>query len=323
MTKAPIKNLALLLLATFFISTSGVLGKYIAMPVAVIIWFRASLAMVFIYVYGKLKKIDFSIKSTKHYTPFFIRGLLMAVHWITYFYALKLSNLALGVLSLYTFPIIIALLEPFFLKVKFSPIYILLGLMVLTGLYILTPAFHLESSQAKGILFGVFSAFCYAIRILILKKYVAAYNGTTLMFYQTVITTILLLPTLFFMDLSGLKSQFPYLLLLALLTTAIGHSLMLHSLKFFSATTASIISSLQPIFGICIAFFLVREIPSLNTYIGGGLIILTVLIESIRSKIEQQSLLPVFPSAMPFTKNLPFLKQLFITNIDVISFYKS
>ena len=246
MTKAPIKNLALLLLATFFISTSGVLGKYIAMPVAVIIWFRASLAIVFIYVYGKLKKIDFSIKSTKHYTPFFIRGLLMAVHWITYFYALKLSNVALGVLSLYTFPIIIALLEPFFLKVKFSPIYILLGLMVLTGLYILTPAFHLESSQAKGILFGV-----------------------------------------------------------------------------FSATTASIISSLQPIFGICIAYFLVREIPSLNTYIGGGFIILTVLIESIRSKIEQQSLLPVFPSAMPFTKNLPFLKQLFITNIDVISFYKS
>lgn len=287
MSKAPIKNLALLLLATLFISTSGVLGKYIAMPVAVIIWFRASLAMVFLYVYGKFKKIDFSIKSTKHYKPFFISGVLMAVHWITYFYALKLSNVALGVLSLYTFPIMIALLEPFFLKVRFSPIYILLGLMVLAGLYILTPEFNIESSQAKGILFGVFSAFCYAIRILILKQHVAAYNGTTLMLYQTVIITILLLPTLFFMDLSGLKSQFPYLLLLALLTTAIGHSLMLHSLKFFSATTASIISSLQPIFGICIAYFLVREIPSLNTYIGGGLIILTVVIESVRSKKEQ------------------------------------
>ena len=57
----------------------------------------------------------------------------MAVHWVTYFYALKLSNVALGVLSLYTFPIIIALLEPLFLKVKFDPIYILLGLMVLIG----------------------------------------------------------------------------------------------------------------------------------------------------------------------------------------------
>jgi drug/metabolite transporter (DMT)-like permease len=284
MENAHTKNLFGLLLATLFISTSGVLGKYIAMPTEVIIWFRASLAMVFLYIYCKYKKIDLAIKSKKDYKPFLISGILMAAHWITYFYALKLSNVALGVLSLYTFPIIIALLEPLFLKIKFNPIYILLGFMVLTGLYILTPEFNIESSQVKGILFGVFSAFCYAIRILILKQHVANYNGTMLMFYQTLIITILLLPTLFFMDLSGLQSQIPYLLLLALLTTAIGHSLMLHSLKFFSASTASIISSLQPIFGIILAFIFLHEIPSFNTYIGGSLILLTVVIESIRSK---------------------------------------
>lgn len=208
----------------------------------------------------------------------------MAAHWVTYFYALKLSNVALGVLSLYTFPIIIALLEPLFLKVKFKPIYILLSLMVLSGLYILTPEFNIESSQVKGILFGVFSAFCYAIRILILKQHVANYNGTMLMFYQTVIITVLLLPTLFFMDLSGLQNQFPFLLLLAFITTAVGHSLMLHSLKFFSASTASIISSLQPVFGIILAFFFLQETPLKNTYIGGSLILLTVVIESVRSK---------------------------------------
>lgn len=284
MENAHTKNLSFLLLATLFISTSGVLGKYITMPVEIITWFRAALAMVFLYSYGTFKKIDFSIKSTKDYKPFFISGILMAAHWVSYFYAIKLSNVALGVLSLYTFPIIIAFLEPFFLQVKFNPIYLLLGFMVLTGLYILTPEFNIENSQVKGILFGVFSAFCYAIRILILKKHVTNYNGTTLMFYQTLITTALLLPTLFFMDLSGLKSQFPYLLLLALLSTAIGHSLVLHSLKFFSATTAGIICSLQPVFGICIAYFFIREIPSLNTYIGGSFILLTVVIESIRSK---------------------------------------
>ena len=208
----------------------------------------------------------------------------MAVHWVTYFYALKLANVALGVLSLYTFPIMIALLEPLFLKVKFNPIYILLGLTVLTGLYILTPEFNIESSQVKGIMFGVFSAFCYAIRVLILKQHVANYNGTMLMFYQTLIITVVMLPVLFFMDVSGLESQFPYLLLLAFLTTAIGHSIMLHSLKFFSASTASIISSLQPIFGIILAFFFLQEMPTLNTFFGGGLILLTVVIESIRSK---------------------------------------
>ena len=284
MENAHLKNISGLLLATLFISTSGVLGRYIAMPTEVIIWFRAAIAMVLLYLYCKYKKIDLTIKSSKDYKPFFISGLLMAVHWVTYFYALKLSNVALGVLSLYTFPIIIALLEPLFLKVKFDPIYILLGLMVLTGLFILTPEFNIESTQVKGILFGVFSAFCYAVRILILKQHVAKYNGTMLMFYQTVIITILLLPTLFFMDISGLESQFPYLLLLAFLTTAIGHSLMLHSLKFFSASTASIISSLQPIFGIILAFFFLQETPTMCTFWGGSLILLTVVIESVRSR---------------------------------------
>ena len=178
--------------------------------------------------------------------------------------------------SLFTFPILITLLEPLFLKVKFNPIYILFGLMVLTGLYIITPEFNIESSQVKGILFGILSAFCYSIRILILKQHVANYNGTMLMFYQTVITTVLLLPVLFIMDLSALKSQFPYLLLLALLTTAVGHSLMLHSLKFFSASTASIISSLQPVFGIILAFIFLSETPTTNTFFGGSLILLTV-----------------------------------------------
>jgi len=86
------------------------------------------------------------------------------------------------------------------------------------------------------------------------------------------------------MDISSLKSQFPYLLLLAFLTTAIGHSLMLYSLKFFSASTASIISSLQPIFGIILAFYFLQETPTMRTFLGGSLILLTVIIEGVRSR---------------------------------------
>ncbi|SEE00838.1 EamA domain-containing membrane protein RarD [Tenacibaculum sp. MAR_2010_89] len=279
-----IKNILGLLLATLFISTSGVLGRYIAMPSEVIIWFRSSFAMVFLFVFCKYKKIDIRIKSFKHYGPFIVGGVFMAAHWITYFYALKLSNVAIGMLSLYTFPVMIAFLEPLFFKIKFNPIYLVLGVLVLAGLYILSPDFNLENSNAQGILFGLLSALCYSIRLLILKQYVLQYNGVMLMFYQTLIITICLLPVLFFMDISGFQSQWPYLLLLALLTTAIGHSLMVHSLQFFSASTASIISSVQPIFGIILAFFFLNEMPTMNTFIGGSLILATVVIESIRSK---------------------------------------
>ncbi|MCH2034067.1 MAG: DMT family transporter [Tenacibaculum sp.] len=273
-----------LIIATFFISTSGVLGRYISMPSEVIIFFRATFAMIILFVFLKYKRVDFKLKSSKHRLPFLIAGVFMGVHWVTYFYALKLSNVAIGMLSLYTFPVMTAFLEPVFLKVKFNPIYIVLGILVLLGLYILSPDFTFESTTVQGILFGLVSALCYSIRILILKKYVHQYNGVLLMFYQTIIISICLFPTLFFMDTSGFQSQLPYLLLLAFLTTAIGHSLMVYSLQFFTASTTSIISSIQPIFGIILAFIFLSEIPTVNTFLGGGLILATVVIESIRSK---------------------------------------
>jgi len=279
-----VKNISLLLLATIFISTSGVLGKYIDMSPEVIIWFRSIFAGVILFLYCKFKKVDLQIKKRKDLVPFVISAFLMAAHWITYFYALKISNVAIGMLSIYTFPVIIAFLEPLFIKTKFNPIHIFLGVLVLTGLYILTPELTFENADLKGILLGVFSAFCYAIRILILKQHIANYNGSMLMFYQTLIISILLLPLLFFGDFSNFGNQLPYLILLALITTAIGHTMLVHSLKHFSASTASIISSIQPISGIIIAYFILSETPNNATYIGGGIILLTVIIESFRSK---------------------------------------
>ena len=279
-----LKNLSGLILATLFISTSGVLGKYIAMPSEVIIWFRSAFAMIFLYGFCKSRKINLRVIDLKTHVPFIISSLFTAGHWVTYFYALKLSNVAIGMLSLFTFPVITALLEPIFIKSKLNTVHIVLGLMALIGLYILAPEFTMESSDVRGILFGLFSALCYSIRILILKQHVTLYNGSMIMFYQTFVITVILFPVLFFMDTSGFQSQFPYLLLLALLTTAIGHSLMVHSLKFFSASTATIISSIQPVFGIIISFIVVDEVPSRNTIWGGLLIISTVFIETIRSK---------------------------------------
>jgi drug/metabolite transporter (DMT)-like permease len=284
MNNTHLKNLSGLILATLLISTSGVLGKYIAMPSEVIIWFRSAFAMIFLFGFCRYKKINLTVLTIRTHVPLIISSLFMAAHWISYFYALKLSNVALGMLSLFTFPVITALLEPFFLKTKFNPIHLILGTIVLIGIYILAPEFNLESDDLKGILFGLFSAFCYSIRILILKQHVDHYHGSMLMFYQTSVITIVLFPVLFFMDVSGFQSQVPYLLLLAIITTAIGHSLMVHSLKFFSASTATIIGSIQPVFGIIIAFVVVNEIPAVNTIWGGLLIISTVFIETIRSK---------------------------------------
>lgn len=278
------KNLSFLLLGTLFVSTSGVLGRYIALPAEAIIFCRAIFAAIFIYAFCRFQKIDLKIKSKKDFFSFLLSGLFMASHWVTYFIALKLSNVAIGMLSLFTFPVITALLEPFFTKQKLNPVHVFLTVLVLFGIYMLVPDLSLENDHLKGILFGIFSAFCYALRNLTLKKHVTNYNGSALMLHQMIIVSALLIPVLFFSDFSNFESQLPLLVLIALLTTAIGHTMIVNSLKHFSVTTASIIGSAQPIFGIIIAYFFVHEIPSFNTFIGGGLILSTVIIESIRSR---------------------------------------
>ena len=284
--KSHLNHLLLLTIATLFISTSGALGKFIDLPAPVIIWWRSALATIFLLVFCVYKGINLKIKNGKDRWTFFIAALFMGAHWVTYFYALKLSNVAIGMLSIFTFPVIIALLEPFFSKVKFDPIHLVLGFMVLLGIYILAPEFNLESHQLQGILFGLLSALCYALRILILKRHVVTYNGTMLMFYQVAIITIVLAPILYFMDTANIKTQYPYVVLLALVTTAIGHTMFVNSLKYFKASTASIIGSGQPVFGMIIAYFFLNEIPTIHTFVGGSLILATVVIESIRSKTK-------------------------------------
>ena len=279
-----LKNLLILVMAAFFIGTSGPLGKFIEMPIPLIIWWRSFIGGIAMFLFCKYNKVTLVRFPKKERLPFFISGVFLGAHWITYFLALKMSNVAIGMLSLFTFPVITAFLEPLFGKEKFKPIHVLLGCMILIGIYILAPDLDFENSHVKGILFGLLSAFFYAIRNLITKQYTAKYNESMIMTHQLAIITVVTLPALFLYSNSNLSTQYPYVLILALMTTALGHTLFVKSLKNFSAATASIIGSVQPIFGIIIAFLFLNEIPSISTAIGGGLILGTVIVESVLSK---------------------------------------
>ncbi len=269
-------------LAMLFVSTSGPLARYVQLPAMVIICVRAIIACFLLYFYCRYKKVSFYV-AVKDRIPLVISGLFLCIHWVTYFYSLHLSNVAIGMLSLFTYPVITAFLEPFVLKTKFEKMHLLLAFLVLLGIFYLAPNFDLESNYTKAIGLGLLSAFIYALRNLLLKKSVASYNGSSLMFYQVAIAGFVLLPTLFFTDVSLVIEQWMPLLALALLTTAIGHTLFLNSFKNFSITSASILGSVQPIYGIILGVLFLHEVPTWRTIIGGGLILSSVVVESIRS----------------------------------------
>jgi drug/metabolite transporter (DMT)-like permease len=275
--------LTLLNLGTLFISTSGPLGRFIQLPPPLIIWSRALVAFLVLGAYCLWKKERIKKEFIKNSTTLLWSGSLLTLHWVTYFFALQWSGVAIGMLSLFTFPILTVFLEPLFFKTKLHPIHLIFGVFILIGIYLLVPAFDFESEQSKGLLMGLFSALTYALRNLILKKRIEKIKGSLLMFYQLGITLVLLFPVLMLYPLDTFTAQIPYLLFLGFVTTALGHSLFLNSLTYFTVSTASIMNSIQPIFGILIAFFFLKEIPPASSLIGGGIILTTVVIESLRS----------------------------------------
>jgi len=277
-----LRHILLINLAMLCISTSGALGRYIQLSPPLAIWYRAGLALLFLGLFCLWKKYPFRFDVKKHGVTIFLTGLLMAIHWVTYFYALKWSNVAIGMLSLFTYPIITTLLEPLFFNTKFQKLHLLLGAMILLGIYFIAPSFSLDNTMTQGLLIGLFSALSYAIRNLILKSKIDSFNGSMLMFYQMVVVSMVLCPVLYFYKGENVASQLPYLLFLGLVTTAVGHSLFLNSFKHFTVSTASIMSSVQPIFGILIAMLFLQEIPEWRSVIGGALILLTVFIEGKR-----------------------------------------
>ena len=274
----------LLNLGMLFISTSGVLGRYIALPPPVSIWFRSLIAIVLLVLYARYKKFSFQIHWKKHGVAVWWSGFFMAVHWITYFFALQWSNVAIGMLSLFTYPIITVFLEPFFMPVQLQKRHLLLGTLILVGIYFLVPEFDLKNTATQGLLIGLFSALAYSLRNLILKKHNAMGNGSIQMIYQLGVIVVLLIPVLWIYPNTDLSSQWPYLLLLGAITTALGHTLFLSSFAHFSISTASIMSSIQPLFGVLLGALFLSEIPDLKSILGGVLILTTVVLESRRAR---------------------------------------
>lgn len=277
-----LKNLLELNIAIVFISTSGVLGRSISFPPEITIWWRCLFAAILIGLFCWYKKYDLRIKSRKDGFSLLLSGLLLGAHWVTYFYALHLSNVAIGMLSLFTYPVITALLEPLFFKIKLSKNQLILSGLVLVGIYLLTPEMNFENSDTKGVIMGIISAVFYSLRNILTKRNLSHYNASKVMFYQMIVIIAFLWPVTIGTSYTNFN-DYTKIIALALITTAIGHTLFVNSFKNFTISAVSIMSSMSPIYGILFGMLFLAEMPSIKTFFGGALILTTVVIESIQS----------------------------------------
>lgn len=245
------------------------------------IWWRAILSGILLGAFCWYKGYSFKLGDRKSQRMVVLTGILMAGHWVTYFYSLQLSSVAVGMLAVFTYPAMTTLLEPLVLRKRFEIRHLVLALLVLVGVYLLAPDFDLTNDSTAGLLFGLLSAFFYALRNVLMGQQVSTISGPVLMTYQMLIVAVAVLPALAFHPFVPAQEAWPYLIGLALVTTALGQTIFLMSFRNFSVTTASILGCINPVFGIMYAVLFFNEVPPISSLFGGACILLAVGVEAL------------------------------------------
>lgn len=271
-------------LAVFLFGSAGLFGKFLTLPSTVIVLGRVFFATIALLLILLIKKQNLALKSPKDYLLLGLSGIILAIHWTTFFQSIQVSSVAIGLISFATFPVFVTFLEPYFLKHKIQTIDIVTAVITVLGAALVVPSFQLGNSTTQGVIWGLISAFTFALLSVFNKKNVKAYSSLVIAFYQDLVATIVLLPFFFISKPSLHPTNIILLVVLGVIFTALSHSLFIQGMTKVKAQTASIIASLEPVYGIIFAALLLSEYPSIRTLLGGGIILCTVFYSSVLAK---------------------------------------
>jgi drug/metabolite transporter (DMT)-like permease len=278
------KSLTEIHIAVFLFGLSGLFGKFLALPPMIIVLGRVFFSSIFLFCIMKYLKNDIKLKQKKHYVQLALMGMLLAIHWSTFFKSIQVSTVAIGLLTFSTFPVFVAFLEPYFFKEKIRLSDINSAIITFIGVILVIPRFEIGNTLTQGVLWGILSGFTYAILSMLNRSYVKQYASTVIAFYEQFAATIILLPFLFLQKPVFQRSDLLLLILLGTVFTGISHTLFINGLKNIKTQIASIISCLEPVYGIVFAIFLLGEIPTIREAIGGIVILGAIIYSTVKSK---------------------------------------
>ena len=270
---------------------TAILGALISLDALPLVWFRMLFAVGFIFVYIKWKKIPIRV-SKKTLLKFLIAGFIIAMHWFTFFKAIKVSNISITLACLSTGAFFTSLLEPLLFGKKVIWYEVFFGIIVVFGLYII---FNVEGIYLEGMLLAITSAFLSALFSVINGQFVKQHNPTTSSFYVIAggvffLSILLLFSGSFSVTFFKLStSDLLYLMVLSSVCTAYAFIASTAVMKFLTPYTVMLTINLEPIYGIILAVIIFEEKEKMSTefYIGAAVILVTVVLNGlIKSKLK-------------------------------------
>ena len=287
-----LKNYLHLHFLVFIAGFTAILGELISINAISLVWFRMSMAGILMLIYIKIRKIKLKV-DFKSIVKFSIAGIIIALHWITFFESIKQSTISIALAMFSTGAFFASLIEPLFYKRRVIWYEILFGLLVIIGVWVITST---EFKYLNGIILGILSALFSSTFAVINGKLVERNSATVISFYEFISGVIFISIFIalfrggFDMTFFGLStSDWFYLFILASICTAYAFIAAVHVMKQISPYTVVLTYNLEPIYGIILAIILFPKAEKMSTefYIGATLIISTVILNGILKNSRQ------------------------------------
>lgn len=286
------KSLIELNIAVLLWAGTALFAKWIALPAFQITGLRSIVAATALYVVLRSQGQSLRTASRRDFWMLMAGGVALGTHWVTYFQSIQVSTVAVGILSLHTYPVMTALVEPMLFRERLHWLDVALAMVVLIGVAVLVPEFSLDSPVTQGVLLGVLSAACFTVRNILSRHAVAVYGGGRVTFYQLIAAAMALLPVTVFAGEPLSVHAGWQVLILGVVFTALPHTLYTNCLVHLRARSVGIIATLLPVYGSVTAAILLGEIPSARTIGGGAIILSAVAAETVRVLTRSGSAMP-------------------------------
>ncbi len=278
-------------IAVILFGITAILGKLITLDEIALVWNRLWIAVLgLLFIPGAYRGIRNIGK--KQLLRFIGIGVIVALHWITFYGSIKLGNNASITLAcLATTSLFTSVLEPLITKSKFQMLELFLGLLVIVGILFLT---GVGEAYYMAIVVGLTSAVLASIFSTFNKKYIENQNSISVSIVELssgFIFISLMFPLIqeFIPQNAWIPSSkdWIYLIALGIFCTSVAYVLALNALKQLSAFISTLSVNLEPVYGILLAIWLLNEDQDLNTefYLGTGIILFSVLLHPILTKM--------------------------------------
>lgn len=272
---------------------TAVLGALISIEAIPLVWYRMLLASGFIFLYLRYKRERLRFPK-KVLAGFFLAGLVIALHWLAFFGAIKVSNVSVTLAIMSTGALFASLLEPILYKRKVIWYEVLFGIIVVAGLYVI---FNVESDYVWGIVLALCSSFLGALFSVLNGRFVIKYNASVISFYEMFfgmlcISIYLAFSGSFTTSFFQLTSNdWLFLLLLASVCTAYAFIASVHVMKWISPYTVMLTTNMEPVYGILLALWILGDSENMSPqfYYGAAIILVTVVANGIiKTSLERK-----------------------------------